>query len=171
MTTACWAIYYHYISTDEDLQHDFCPDDSDSWCKYQQAQAAGDDPPHTNTLRFGGDAFNSGSQSLLTVMEELGVEAGPLCRAHLASRDRDMTRAAGYTVSDKVKQNRKTKRRAAFVKLTNSESWQQAEEAYPAFAIQAQLKRFMPFNVKTEIPKPFQAGSRGGTFGSGRDHL
>ncbi len=40
MTTACWAVYYHYISTDEDPQHDFC---SDSWCKYQQALAAGED--------------------------------------------------------------------------------------------------------------------------------
>ncbi len=50
MTTACWAVYYHYISTDEDPQHDFCPDDPDSWCKYQQALAAGEDPSGTHTL-------------------------------------------------------------------------------------------------------------------------
>ena len=50
MTTACWAVYYHYISTDEDPQHDFCPDDEDSWCKYQQALATGQDPPSTHTL-------------------------------------------------------------------------------------------------------------------------
>ncbi len=50
MTTACWAVYYHYISTDADPQHDFCPDGDDSWCKYQQALASGEDPPSTNTL-------------------------------------------------------------------------------------------------------------------------
>ena len=45
MTTACWAVYYHYISTSEDPQHDFCPDGPDSWCKYQQALATDEDPP------------------------------------------------------------------------------------------------------------------------------
>ena len=50
MTTACWAVYHHYISTDEDPQHDFCPDGESSWCKYQQALARGEDPPATNTL-------------------------------------------------------------------------------------------------------------------------
>ena len=50
MTTACWGVYYHYISTDEDPQHDFCPEGEDSWCKYQQAVATGQTPPHTHTL-------------------------------------------------------------------------------------------------------------------------
>ncbi len=50
MTTACWAVFYHYISTDQDPQHDFCPDGPDSWCKYQQALAAGWEPPPSHTL-------------------------------------------------------------------------------------------------------------------------
>lgn len=170
MTTACWAVYYHYISTDEDPQHDFCPDDADSWCKYQQALATGEGPPTTHTLipasyrepvlriftdlcdtslltrcllgatqnsnesfnsmiwarcskmDFSGTstvqtatslsvmAFNGGSQSLTQVMDKLGVEAGPLCRAYLASRDRGHVRAANYVVAENVKQRRKAKR-------------------------------------------------------------
>jgi hypothetical protein len=180
MTTACWAVYYHYISTDEDPQHDFCPDDPGSWCKYQQALAAGEDPPCTHTLipaayhvpvkkvfedlcdesllsrcllgatqnrnesfnaliwarcsktDFSGTSsihiatslavlvFNGGSQALTQVMDELSFEAGPLCSAHLAARDKDHCRTARYVVSDKVKQRRKSRRR-----------WKQgAEEAH-----------------------------------------
>ena len=171
MMTACWAVYYHYISTDEDPQHDFCPDGADSWCKYQQALAIGQEPPSTHTLipadyreavgkvfedlcdesllsrcllgatqnrnesfnsliwarcsktDFSGTSivqiatslavmvFNGGSQSLTQVMDKIGVEAGPLCRAHLASRDRAHVRAASYVVSEEVKQRRKSKRR------------------------------------------------------------
>ncbi len=50
MTTACWAVFHHYASTDQDPQHDFCPDDADSWCKYQQALGTGEDPPPIHTL-------------------------------------------------------------------------------------------------------------------------
>ena len=171
MTTACWAVYYHYISTDEDPQHNFCPDGEDSWCKYQQALATGQDPPSTHTLipadyreavgkvfedlchesllsrcllgatqnrneafnamvwarcsktDFSGTStvqlatslsvleFNSGSQALTQVMDEIGIEAGPLCRAHLALRDRTHLRKASYVASEEVKQRRKSMRR------------------------------------------------------------
>ena len=39
MTDACWAVFYHSISTDENPQHYCCPKGKDSWCKYQQAMA------------------------------------------------------------------------------------------------------------------------------------
>ena len=44
-------------------------------------------------------------------MDKLGVEAGPLCSAHLASQDSAHVHAASYKVSEKVKQKRKFKRR------------------------------------------------------------
>ena len=53
--------------------------------------------------------FNSGSQSLTEVMDKFGVEAGPLCCAHLASQDSAHVHAASYKVSEKVKQRRKKK--------------------------------------------------------------
>ena len=33
MRKAIWAIYYHKLSTDEKPIHDFCPNDSETWCK------------------------------------------------------------------------------------------------------------------------------------------
>ncbi|GFW00972.1 uncharacterized protein TNCV_1762101 [Trichonephila clavipes] len=39
MRQAIWAIYCHYISTDEEPMHHFCPIGDTSWCKYQKAVA------------------------------------------------------------------------------------------------------------------------------------
>ena len=50
MRKACWAVYYHYVSTDQDPQHHHCPDGVDSWCLYQKALARGQEIPPTNTL-------------------------------------------------------------------------------------------------------------------------
>ena len=36
MTKACWAVYYHSVSTDEKPQHNYCPVSEDSTCPYQQ---------------------------------------------------------------------------------------------------------------------------------------
>lgn len=36
MRKAIWAIYYHKISTDSKPQHNDCPSDEDSWCKYNK---------------------------------------------------------------------------------------------------------------------------------------
>lgn len=41
MKKAIWATYYHYSSTDDNAQHEFCPEGADSWCKWQKAKAAG----------------------------------------------------------------------------------------------------------------------------------
>ena len=49
-----------------------------------------------------------------------------------------------------------TSLKAAFVKLTNSESWQKSQEMYPAFATEDQLSRFIGCNLKQGIPKFFQ---------------
>lgn len=46
--------------------------------------------------------------------------------------------------------------KVAFVRLTNSESWEKATETYPAFANERQLKRFTSCNLKKEIPQSFQ---------------
>lgn len=41
MEKAIWATFYHKISTDETPQHNYCPQESDSWCSWQQAKADG----------------------------------------------------------------------------------------------------------------------------------
>ncbi|GBO37263.1 hypothetical protein AVEN_261938-1 [Araneus ventricosus] len=33
-----WTIWMHFVSTDADLQHHFCPTGENSWCKYNQAK-------------------------------------------------------------------------------------------------------------------------------------
>ena len=45
MIDACWAVYYHTISTDANPQHNKCPKGADSWCKYQQSLALKVTPP------------------------------------------------------------------------------------------------------------------------------
>lgn len=45
MVNACWAVYYHTISTDDAPQHDHCPKGVTSWCKYQKALALNTSPP------------------------------------------------------------------------------------------------------------------------------
>ena len=48
MTDACWAVFYHSASTDENPQHQYC---SVSWCKHLQAETTGDGPqPHNTTI-------------------------------------------------------------------------------------------------------------------------
>ena len=39
MERAIWAIFYHSVSTDDNPQHQYCPQGVDSWCKYLQAAA------------------------------------------------------------------------------------------------------------------------------------
>ena len=46
MVEACWAVYYHSISTDDDPQHHCCPKSMTSWCFYQRAMACSLDVPH-----------------------------------------------------------------------------------------------------------------------------
>lgn len=41
MKKAIWATYYHYSSTDDNPQHQFCPEGAESWCKWQKSKAAG----------------------------------------------------------------------------------------------------------------------------------
>ncbi|GAB1860682.1 Mutator-like transposase domain-containing protein [Camponotus japonicus] len=41
MRKEIWATYYHKISTDENPQHQYCPEDADSWCKWRQHEATG----------------------------------------------------------------------------------------------------------------------------------
>ena len=43
----------------------------------------------------------------------------------------------------------------AFVKLTNVQSWEEAQEEFPHFATEEQLSRFMQVDVKKNIPKSF----------------
>ena len=48
MKRACWAVFYHSVSTDGNPQHFCCPEGTESWCKYQCALALHQDvPPHT----------------------------------------------------------------------------------------------------------------------------
>ena len=41
MRSAVWAILYHSASSDEDLQHDYCPKGENSWCGWQRDVAKG----------------------------------------------------------------------------------------------------------------------------------
>jgi hypothetical protein len=45
MQQAVWASFFHSVSTDEQHNHSYCPQGSDSWCFFQRAQAAGVQPP------------------------------------------------------------------------------------------------------------------------------
>ena len=38
MIKACWAVFYHTISTDSKPLHDFCPQGVGSWCEFQRAK-------------------------------------------------------------------------------------------------------------------------------------
>ncbi|XP_077256710.1 uncharacterized protein LOC143894395, partial [Temnothorax americanus] len=40
MYNAIWSTYYHYCSTDENPQHEKCPNGPESWCSWQRAVAA-----------------------------------------------------------------------------------------------------------------------------------
>ncbi|XP_054088254.1 uncharacterized protein LOC128922302 [Zeugodacus cucurbitae] len=40
MYNAIWATYYHCCSSDEEPQHDKCPEGTESWCDWQKAAAA-----------------------------------------------------------------------------------------------------------------------------------
>ena len=52
MSDACWAVFYHSISTDSKPRHYCCPKGKDSWCKFQRALACGQDvPTHHFRLR------------------------------------------------------------------------------------------------------------------------
>ena len=46
--------------------------------------------------------------------------------------------------------------KTAFTKLTNSESWDQAEIKYPVYAVESQLRLFIKCDLKKEIPKTHQ---------------
>jgi len=39
MKQAIWATFYHYSSTDNQPQHHYCPQGSESWCSWQRAKA------------------------------------------------------------------------------------------------------------------------------------
>ena len=39
MKGAVRAVFYHSLSTDNNLQHQFCPTSERSWCKYQRSVA------------------------------------------------------------------------------------------------------------------------------------
>lgn len=41
MKTAIWAILYHSASSDDDPQHDYCPEGETSWCGWQRDRAKG----------------------------------------------------------------------------------------------------------------------------------
>ena len=39
MQDVCWSEFYHSISTDDNPQHQYCPEGAESWCKYNKALA------------------------------------------------------------------------------------------------------------------------------------
>ncbi len=52
MRTRIWATLFHCASTDDEPQHDRCPDGIDSWCFYKRAVAADEEPPcHADNVK------------------------------------------------------------------------------------------------------------------------
>ena len=51
MVEACWAVYYHSISADDNPQHHCCPKGATSWCSYQRAMAFSQEVPHHKDLK------------------------------------------------------------------------------------------------------------------------
>ena len=52
MKQACWAVFYHSISTDQKPQHHCCPEGAESWCKFQRALALHQTfPPHNTKFQ------------------------------------------------------------------------------------------------------------------------
>ena len=45
--------------------------------------------------------------------------------------------------------------RAAFLRLTNTESWSEAQEKFPHFATESQLRKFSHLDLKKSIPTSF----------------
>lgn len=41
MKKEIWATFYHCSSSDDDPQHDNCPEGEESWCKWRKAEALG----------------------------------------------------------------------------------------------------------------------------------
>jgi len=41
MKKEIWATYYHCCSSDDNPQHDYCPEGEDSWCKWRKAESLG----------------------------------------------------------------------------------------------------------------------------------
>lgn len=41
MKKEIWASYYHCSSSDDNPQHDYCPEGEDSWCKWWKAESLG----------------------------------------------------------------------------------------------------------------------------------
>ena len=52
MIDACWAVFYHSCSTDENPRHHYCPDGKDSSCDYNRALAEGRVPSHSKPPRI-----------------------------------------------------------------------------------------------------------------------
>lgn len=50
MKKAVLATFYHMCSTNDNPQHQYCPPDPDSWCKWQKAKASGEDFQHPAPL-------------------------------------------------------------------------------------------------------------------------
>ena len=38
MVKACWAVYFHSISTDKEPYHKYCPEGAASWCKFNRSK-------------------------------------------------------------------------------------------------------------------------------------
>ena len=51
MQTAIWAIYFHYLSSDDDPQHHNCPTESGTWCAYWQAANNDELDDFTHTVK------------------------------------------------------------------------------------------------------------------------
>ena len=45
--------------------------------------------------------------------------------------------------------------KTAFLRLTNTETWEEAEEKYPVIACESQLKKFLKFDLSKSLPQPF----------------
>ena len=52
MKQACWAVFYHSCSHDQNPQHDYHPKDKGTWCPYNCVLEEGCRPVHTKPSRI-----------------------------------------------------------------------------------------------------------------------
>ncbi len=90
-------------------------------------------------------------QNYLTPIRCLGQRD----QCHLLERvvNLELSLSELQTEANQLKQQMALK--SAFVKLTNSETWERAQEMFPHFATEEQLTRFLNSDLKKSIPKTF----------------
>jgi len=81
------------------------------------------------------------------------LEEEEQCQLLQKLRDREISLQQLKGEADKVKQIRAL--HTAFIRLTNTETWEEAKQRFPHFATDEQMNKFMLCDLKKAVPKTF----------------